>query len=107
MRTPHHHFVRIQRFIMVPVTVLAMHVACGRPVENEPIPETNDPAAVAASATIALVGVRVITALGSMAAVQVPVDAVVIHGSGRYVMPALIDMHAHLASGDLDAYVNA
>src|SRR5215207_2776311 len=103
MRTPHHHFVRVHRFIMVPVTVLALHVACGRPVENEPVPETNDPAAVAASATIALVGVRVIpmtsntvldaqtviiqhgviTALGSTAAVQVPVDAVVIHGSGR------------------------
>jgi len=104
-----------------------MQTACGRPVENEPIPETNDPASLTASTAIAIVDVRVIpmtsntvldaqtivvrggviTALGPTSMVPVPADAVVIHGSGRYVMPALIDMHAHLASGDLDAYVNA
>jgi imidazolonepropionase-like amidohydrolase len=30
-----------------------------------------------------------------------------VNGAGRYVMPALIDMHVHLSSADLEAYVNA
>ncbi|MDF2774595.1 MAG: amidohydrolase, partial [Geminicoccaceae bacterium] len=36
-----------------------------------------------------------------------PEGAVVVEGSGRYIMPALIDMHVHLRSGELDAYVTA
>ena len=34
-----------------------------------------------------------------------PADAVVIEGRGRFLMPALIDMHVHLRRADLPAYL--
>lgn len=36
-----------------------------------------------------------------------PVDAVVIEGRGRFVMPGLMDMHVHLNRADLPAYLAA
>ncbi|HUQ81884.1 MAG TPA: amidohydrolase family protein [Gemmatimonadaceae bacterium] len=125
MPTPHHRSLRVHRFITTLVTALV--ASCGRPVENEPVPSTTDPAAIPASTPVALVGVRVIpmtsntvldaqtvvirdgviAAIGPRGSVQVPNDAVVIAGNGRYVMPALVDMHVHLNIADLDAYVDA
>ena len=101
--------------------------ACGRPLENEPTQAARDPVASPATTPLALVGVRVVpmtsnvvlvdqtiivrdgvvTALGPSAATPVPAGATVVTAGGRYVMPALIDMHVHLSSADLDAYVNA
>jgi len=49
----------------------------------------------------------VIEATGPAATVSVPAGAVVVEGRGWYLMPALVDMHVHLAAGDLDAYVTA
>ena len=34
-----------------------------------------------------------------------PPDAVVIQGGGRYLMPALIDMHVHLRAAELERYL--
>lgn len=42
----------------------------------------------------------VITAIGDAALTAVPPDAVRIEGAGRYLMPGLIDMHAHLMTDD-------
>src|SRR5690349_16810442 len=125
MTTPGHSSSRFRRLVTVLVTALVG--SCGRPVENEPVPNVTDPEAVPASTPVALVGVRVIpmtsntvldaqtivvrdgviAAIGPRASVQVPSDAVVIDGNGRYVMPALIDMHVHLSAADLDAYLDA
>ena len=49
----------------------------------------------------------VVASMGPSASAQIPTGAIVIRGNGRYVMPALIDMHVHLAAGDLDAYLAA
>ena len=101
--------------------------ACGRSLGNEPTPGSNDPASSSALTPVAIVGVRVVTmtssavlddqtivvrdgvvaSMGPSATAQLPTDAVVIQGNGRYVMPALIDMHVHLATGDLEAYLDA
>ena len=35
-----------------------------------------------------------------------PPDATVIRGAGRFLMPALIDMHVHLRSAELEQYVD-
>ena len=42
----------------------------------------------------------VIVAAGPAAAVEVPRGAMVIDGSGRYLMPGLAEMHAHVPPGD-------
>ena len=46
-----------------------------------------------------------IAAMGPAGSVQIPGGARRIDGRGRYVMPALTDMHVHLSAGDLDAYL--
>jgi imidazolonepropionase-like amidohydrolase len=43
--------------------------------------------------------------VGPRAEASIPTDAVMIDGTGRYLMPALIDMHAHLLRADVPAYV--
>jgi imidazolonepropionase-like amidohydrolase len=48
----------------------------------------------------------VVTALGSASTVDVPQGSTVIEGGGRYVMPALIDMHVHMLTQDLTTYVS-
>jgi imidazolonepropionase-like amidohydrolase len=100
--------------------------ACGRSLANEPVDRVNDPPATTASTPLAIVGVRVvpmtsnvvlenqaivvrdgvITAVGPAATVSVPQGATVIEGGGRYVMPALIDMHVHMLAQDLATYVS-
>ena len=47
-----------------------------------------------------LVRGQVIEAIGPTAEVQVPEDAVVIEGRGRYLMPGLVDMHTHISDRD-------
>jgi imidazolonepropionase-like amidohydrolase len=46
-----------------------------------------------------------ITALGPRASTRVPDGAQRIDGRGRFLMPALTDMHVHLSAGDVDAYL--
>jgi imidazolonepropionase-like amidohydrolase len=41
-----------------------------------------------------------ITAVGSKASVQVPAGATVIPAAGKYLMPALAEMHAHIPGGN-------
>ncbi|MEM7482343.1 MAG: amidohydrolase family protein [Acidobacteriota bacterium] len=49
--------------------------------------------------TVLIVGQR-ITALGPSDSVDIPEDALQIDGSGRFLMPGLSDMHAHLRRKD-------
>ena len=111
---------------LITLAVTTGATACGPSLGNEPA-SANDPASSPASTPVALVGVRVVTmtstavledqtivvrngaiaSMGPSSSAQLPADAVVIHGNGRYVMPALIDMHVHLATADLDAYLDA
>lgn len=46
-----------------------------------------------------------VESIGAAAQTSVPPNASVIDGRGRYLMPALIDMHAHVLEADLPAYV--
>ena len=46
-----------------------------------------------------------ITAVGAAASIRIPRGARRIDGRGRYLMPALTDMHVHLREADLDAYL--
>lgn len=84
-----------------------------------------DVSVVRAPATIAFRGVRVIPmtssqrledqtvvtrngrieSIASSSTAAIPADAVVIEGRGRFLMPALIDMHVHLRRADLPAYL--
>jgi len=48
-----------------------------------------------------------IAEIGEAAAVRAPEGAVVIEGRGRWLMPALIDMHVHLRDADVPAYLAA
>jgi len=41
-----------------------------------------------------------ITAIGAAADVTVPADAVIVDGTGRYLLPGLTDAHVHLESWD-------
>jgi len=100
--------------------------SCGRGLGSEPV-STRDPDATNGDTPIAIVGVNVvpmtsnvvlrdqtivtrggvIELLGPSTSTRAPDDAVVVHGNGRYVMPALIDMHVHLTGGGIDAYATA
>jgi imidazolonepropionase-like amidohydrolase len=86
-----------------------------------------DPAEVRAPAAIAFVNVRVIPMTddaildhrtvvvqdGRVVRIEpdgasaLPAGTVVIDGNGRYLAPALIDMHVHLRTSDLPAYLRA
>jgi imidazolonepropionase-like amidohydrolase len=109
------------------LAVAAVFPAC-RSTGNEPVVTRNDPQATTAATPLAIVGVRVvpmttntildnqtvlvrdgtITAIGSANTIEVPSGATVIDGAGRYLMPALIDMHVHLSSSqDLQKYVSS
>lgn len=98
-----------RRFPPVALTLLA--AACARAV-----PPAQPPAAAASAPVVAfthtavipmdservlrdytvVVDHGVITAMGPASAVRVPRGAVRIDGTGRYLMPALSDMHVHL-----------
>jgi imidazolonepropionase-like amidohydrolase len=43
--------------------------------------------------------------IGPVAEMEVPSDAQVVYGRGRWLMPGLIDMHVHIRAVDLPAYV--
>ncbi len=86
-----------------------------------------DPPEISATVPIAFTGVRVlsmtgtddetlrtvvvqdgrISSIGLAADVTLPASAVVIDGAGRYLMPALTDMHVHLNRADLPAYLRS
>jgi imidazolonepropionase-like amidohydrolase len=59
------------------------------------IPMTGEAAIV--DATVVIDGGRIV-AIGAVGAVAVPEDAVRVDGRGRWVLPALIDMHVHLVA---------
>lgn len=88
------------------------------------ISRPNDPAATSGAIPLAIVDVQVVTMRTATAAARQtvlirdgriewigpsaerapPADATVIHGAGRFLMPALIDMHVHLRASELDRY---
>jgi imidazolonepropionase-like amidohydrolase len=102
-------------------------VACGQSLGSEPQVGPRDPDVTTAATPLAFVGVNVvpmtsntvltnqtivvrggrIESIGPATSASVPEEAVVVEGGGRYVMPALIDMHVHVRRADLDAYVAA
>jgi imidazolonepropionase-like amidohydrolase len=43
--------------------------------------------------------------IGPVAEVEVPSDARVVYGRGRWLVPGLVDMHVHIRAVDLPAYV--
>ena len=43
--------------------------------------------------------------IGPVTEVEVPIDARVVYGRGRWLVPGLIDMHVHIRAVDLPAYV--
>ena len=108
-------------------SLVCMLLACGESLGSEPGPNVRDPNATTADTPLAIVGVNVvpmtsntvladrtivirdgvIQSIEPSASASVPEGAVVVEGAGRYVMPALIDMHVHLRSSELDAYVTA
>jgi len=49
----------------------------------------------------------IIVAIGPASEVEVPPDAERIDGTGRWLMPGLVDMHVHLRRTDLSAYRQA
>lgn len=64
---------------------------------------------VVPSQTVLIAGDRILR-LGDSADVEVPADAIRIDGRGRYLMPALADLHVHLrdaSEADLRAYLEA
>ncbi|HYI10269.1 MAG TPA: amidohydrolase family protein [Thermoanaerobaculia bacterium] len=46
-----------------------------------------------------------VSELGPVAEVQMPDDARIVYGRGRWLVPGLIDMHVHVRAVDLPAYV--
>jgi len=99
------------------ISALALSCA-GLPGESEP----PDPAATPASIPLVIANVLVITMTGPVlpgrtvvirdgkveaigeSGLTRPAGAVVIEGRGRYLLPALIDMHVHINTADLEAY---
>jgi imidazolonepropionase-like amidohydrolase len=105
------------------ITLLGL-VSCSGTTSPAP---ADDPAEVRAPAAIAFVDVRVVpmtdgTVLDHRTVIvrdgrveriepagssPLPGDVTVIEGRGRYLAPALIDMHVHLRTDDLAAYLRA
>lgn len=104
----------------VPLFALSLVAACGPAAGSPPAAPAPSPAAPApAAADLAIRGVTVvdveggrllpsqtvlvrgnrITAVGASAGVPVPAGATVVDGTGRYLVPGLWDMHAHLPPG--------
>ena len=117
----------VNSFVRVALALAAAIPACGRSTGNDPLVTRHDPQATTAATPLAIVGVRVVpmttntvlenqtvlvrdgvvTAVGSTATIEVPLGATVIDGAGRYLMPALIDMHVHMLAQDLPTYVSS
>jgi imidazolonepropionase-like amidohydrolase len=115
------------QILRVALAIIAAFPACGRSTGNDPVLHPNDPQATTAATPLAIVGVRVvpmttntvldnqtvlvrdgvIAAIGASSTIEVPAGATVIEGAGRYVMPALIDMHVHMLAQDLTTYLSS
>lgn len=99
--------------------------SCGG-LPPDPGSASHDPPSSPASVPLVLDDVRVLTMLGDSVSsgrtvvivdgrveaigdreVARPAGAVVVAGRGRYLMPALIDMHVHTREADLPAYLRA
>jgi len=52
-----------------------------------------------------IVGDNRVETIGPVAEVEVPADARVVYGRGRWLVPGLIDMHVHIRQIDLPAYI--
>jgi hypothetical protein len=46
-----------------------------------------------------------VQSIGTVADVEVPIDARIVNGRGRWLVPGLVDMHVHIRAVDLPAYV--
>ena len=113
--------------VRVALALAAVLLACGRSTGNDPVVIPHDPLATTAATPLAIVGVRVIpmttntvldnqtvlvrdgviTAVGPAPTIEVPAGSTVIDGAGRYLMPALIDMHVHMLAQDLPTYLSS
>ena len=102
--------------------VLAVLASCGSTPTGP-----DDPPHTPSSVPLAIVGVRVVAMhspaihpdqtvlirngriewVGPSAERTPPADATVIQGDGRFLMPALVDMHVHVRASELDDYVDA
>jgi imidazolonepropionase-like amidohydrolase len=108
------------------ITTLALlSLLTGSPSCREPVATAVPGEIVPATTPVAFVGVHVIPMdadrvlrdqvvlvrdghierVGPVGTVVVPTDAAIVQGGGRYLMPALIDMHVHLWRKDMNAYV--
>ncbi|HEU4889410.1 MAG TPA: amidohydrolase family protein [Thermoanaerobaculia bacterium] len=45
--------------------------------------------------------------VGPIAEVEIPADARVVYGRGRWLVPGLVDMHVHIREVDLPAYISS
>ena len=112
-----------QRFAAAAFIVIALVGSCaGGATELEPV---QDVTVIRSTSAIALRDVHVlpmtsevrldhqtvvvrdgrIESIAPEAAATIPGDAVVIEGHGRFLVPALIDMHVHLRRADLPLYL--
>jgi cytosine/adenosine deaminase-related metal-dependent hydrolase len=46
-----------------------------------------------------------VEAISAVADIEVPADAQIVYGRGRWLVPGLVDMHVHIREVDLPAYV--
>ena len=116
----------IRSSLVATLVAAAIFASCANGATNVgQVPE--DPGVIQAPATIALTGVTVVpmktaqrlenqTVIISDGRIQsmepagtnaLPAGATVIDGRGRFLMPALIDMHVHLRRAELPAYFRA
>ncbi len=113
---------RLRGFGKLAALIISACADSGMAAANRPA----DPASTSAATPLAIVDVRVVTMrstevashqtvlirdgriewVGPVGGHPLPADATVIQGAGRFLAPALIDMHVHLRSADLEAYVS-
>ena len=106
------------------VMLAAGAAACPDPAAPVGV-EDGDPPAAGADQVLAFVDVAVVpmdvggvlahqtvivrdgrvASMGFATSIDVPAGAVVVQGRGRYLMPALMDMHVHLSAADLPTYL--
>jgi imidazolonepropionase-like amidohydrolase len=104
--------------------VLPLALACGSAPTEISAARPDDPASTFASQRLAFVNVSVVTmtsptvlehqtvvvqdgviaSIGPMAQEQALGNATIVQGHGRVLMPALVDMHVHMLTGDVAKY---
>jgi imidazolonepropionase-like amidohydrolase len=82
----------IRNVTVLPMTGVPM---AGAPMAGSPMAGAAPPTTIA-NATIVVRGDRIV-AVGPAAQVTIPKDAQIVDGTGKYVIPGLIDMHTHLS----------